>query len=175
MSRRAIRFTVLTISDRRSKGDQPDESGPLACEMLEKELSGQCAGCTVLADDQSAIEKELIRLCESGQVDLIVTTGGTGLSPRDVTPEATRAVIDREAPGMAEAIRAAGVKVNPRAMLSRAVCGQRGKTLIINLSGSPRAVREQLNVVLPVLDHAIDTARGKVNNCGSDPCDSHSG
>ena len=164
-----IRFAVLTISDRRSKGDQPDESGPLVRQILEKELTSQCHSCTILADDQPTIEKELIRLCESGQVDLIITTGGTGLSPRDVTPEATLSVIDRQAPGIAEAIRSAGIKINPRAMLSRAICGQRGKTLILNLSGSPKAVREQLTTVLPVLNHAIETARGEVENCGSDP------
>ena len=164
----AIRFAVLTISDRRSKGDQPDESGPLVRQIFEKELSSQCHSCAVLADDQPAIEKELIRLCDTSQVDLIITTGGTGLSPRDVTPEATQSVIDRQAPGIAEAIRAAGTKINPRAMLSRAICGQRGNTLILNLSGSPKAVREQLNVVLPVLTHAIEIARGNVENCGSD-------
>jgi len=161
-----IRFAVVTLSDRRAYDGGPDGSGPLIRQMLEPGMSQVAA--TLLPDDQGAIEAELRRLCDDGICDLVLTTGGTGLSPRDVTPEATRAVIDREVPGMAEAIRAAGMAHTPRAMLSRAVCGLRGQTLIVNLSGSPRAVREQLEVLLPVLPHAVQVASGVPQDCARD-------
>jgi molybdopterin adenylyltransferase len=106
-----------------------------------------------------------VRLADDDVVDLVLTTGGTGLSPRDTTPEATRAVIDREIPGIAEAIRAGGMQHTPRAMLSRGVAGLRGTTIIVNLSGSPRAVNEQLDVLLPVLEHAVEMASGVPSDC----------
>lgn len=120
----------------------------------------------VLPDDRSALEAELRRLCDDEVCDLVLTTGGTGLSPRDITPDATLAVIDRQIPGMAEAMRAAGLgRGIAHAMLSRAVCGMRGQTVIVNLSGSPKAVREQLEALLPALPHAVQTAAGIPQDC----------
>ena len=113
----------------------------------------------VLPDDESAIREMLISWADSGEMDVVLTTGGTGFSPRDVTPEATRAVIEREAPGLAEAMRAASLKVTPHAMLSRIVTGIRGKTLIINLPGSPKGAVENLQVIMPVLPHAVQLLR----------------
>jgi molybdenum cofactor synthesis domain-containing protein len=161
-----IRVAVLTLSDRGAAGDRRDESGVLLAAMLGDALGVPPVVHDLLADDLEAIRRRLIELADDVMCDLVVTTGGTGLSPRDVTPEATRAVIDREVPGIAEAIRAGGVAKNPRAMLSRGVCGQRGATLILNLSGSPRAVREQLAIVFPVLLHAVAVASGIPQDCG---------
>jgi molybdopterin adenylyltransferase len=160
-----VRWAVCTISDRSAAGARPDESGIAVCGLLEACLGGGLVSHTVLADEQDAIAEELRRLCDEEVCDVVVTTGGTGLSPRDVTPEATLAVVERQIPGMAEAMRAAGLQQTPRAMLSRAVCGLRGQTIIVNLSGSPSAAREQLDVILPVLPHAIATASGIPNDC----------
>lgn len=165
MSTEPIRFAVITLSDRAAAGKRTDESGPLLQKSLTEKLAGQCVATGIVPDDQKALEIKLTEFSDRWHCDLIVTTGGTGLAPRDVTPEATRNVIEREIPGMAEAIRAAGLAHTPKAMLSRAVCGQRGKTLIINLSGSPKAVREQLDVLLPVLPHALAVASGKPQDC----------
>lgn len=158
-----LRYAVVTLSDRRGEGE--DRSGPVICELLEGALAASAVARRVLPDERAALERELVRLCDEEVCDLVVTTGGTGLSPRDVTPEATAAVIDREVPGMAEAMRAAGLAHTPHAMLSRAVCGLRGSTLIVNLSGSPRAAREQLEAILPALPHAIETASGVPQDC----------
>jgi molybdenum cofactor synthesis domain-containing protein len=160
-----VRFAVLTLSDRGAAGERDDASGALACELLAGALGGPELARGLLPDEQPAIERELRRLADEEVCDLIVTTGGTGLSPRDVTPEATRAVIDREVPGVAEAMRAAGLAKTPRAMLSRGLCGLRGSTLIVNLSGSPRAVREQLEAILPALPHAVEVASGVPQDC----------
>ena len=160
-----IRFAVLTLSDKGSAGLREDKSGPLVRALIERGALGKCVEEAILPDDKACIEAELIRLADKVGCHLIVTTGGTGLSPRDVTPEATRAVVDREVPGMAEAMRAAGMAKTPRAMLSRGICGLRNCTLIINLSGSPKAVREQLEAVLAVLPHAIETAQGLAQDC----------
>ena len=165
MSGRLIRYAILTLSDRSALEERADASGPKVREMLEHKLRGQCVAAMVLADEQELIEKELVRLCDEDHCTLIVTTGGTGLGPRDITPEATRAVIDREIPGLAEAMRIGGLAHTPMAMLSRAVCGQRGQAIIVNLSGSPRAVREQLEVILPVLPHALSAASGQSQDC----------
>lgn len=151
-----IRFGVLTVSDRSYAQQRDDASGPLIVDMLVKRLGWEAAEMGVVPDEEDAIQPELIRWTDDLGLALIVTTGGTGFAPRDVTPEATRAVIDREAPGLAEAMRAASLQVTPHAMLSRAVCGIRGQTLIVNLPGSPKACRENLEVLLPVLPHAID-------------------
>ncbi len=163
------RYAVVTLSDSRARAvskQKADAAGDAVCELLETGLpTGLQVGRRLLADDRKSIERELTRLCDEAVCDLVVTTGGTGLSPRDVTPEATLAVIDREIPGMAEAMRAAGMAKTPRAMLSRAVCGQRGSTIIVNLSGSPKAVREQLEVLLPALPHAIEVASGVPQDC----------
>jgi molybdenum cofactor synthesis domain-containing protein len=162
-----VRWAVCTISDRAAASVRPDASGIVVRELLEGCLGGGLVAQVVLADEQDAITNELRRLCDEEVCDVVVTTGGTGLSPRDVTPEATLAVVERVVPGMAEAIRAAGLGHTPHAMLSRAVCGLRGSTIIVNLSGSPSAAREQLAVVLPVLPHAIATASGIPTDCGS--------
>ena len=160
------RYAVLTLSDRGAAGQRQDTAGATVCELLERGLpAGQLLGRTMLPDDRPAIQRELIRLCDDEVTDLVVTTGGTGLAPRDVTPDATLAIIDRQIPGMAEAMRAAGLAFTPRAMLSRAACGMRGQSIIVNLSGSPKAVREQLEVLLPVLPHALETASGVPLDC----------
>lgn len=159
-----IRYAVLTLSDRAASGSREDSAGPIVCELLDR-LGARCVETKVLSDERGPIKRELIRLADKEKCHLIVTTGGTGLSPRDVTPEATRAVIDREAPGIAEAIRATGLANTPRAMLSRGLCGLRGRTLILNLSGRPQAAREQLETVLPVLRHAVEVAQGEVRDC----------
>ena len=149
-----IRFGILTLSDRSSRGERADMSGPALANLIQAE-GGSVVKQELLPDDESAIRKILISWAESDQMDVILTTGGTGFSPRDVTPEATRAVIEREAPGLAEAMRAASLKVTPHAMLSRVVAGMRKKTIIINLPGSPKGAVENLQVVLPVLPHAV--------------------
>ena len=149
-----LRFGILTASDRSSRGEREDASGP-ALVRLVQEQGWSVDRQALLPDDQSAIRDLLASWADSGDLDVILTTGGTGFSPRDVTPEATRAVIDREAPGLAEAMRAASLKVTPHAMLSRIVTGMRKRTLIINLPGSPKGAVENLQVILPVLPHAI--------------------
>ena len=159
------RLAVVTLSDKGAAGKRQDMGGDSAADLLTRGLSGELVARSLLPDQQGAIEDELRRLCDEEVCDLVVTTGGTGLSPRDVTPEATLAVIHREIPGMAEAMRAAGMVHTPRAMLSRGVCGMRGQTLIINLSGSPKAVTEQLEAILPALAHAIEIASGVPQNC----------
>ena len=164
---RTLRFAVITLSDKSAAGEREDTSGPLIRRTLEEHLDAKCAAATVLPDERPQIQDVLIHLADAERVDLIVTTGGTGFAPRDVTPEATRAVIDREAPGLAEAMRAAGLAHTPHAMLSRGVCGLRGKTLIVNCSGSPKAAREQLETILPVLTHAITVARGEASECAT--------
>jgi molybdenum cofactor synthesis domain-containing protein len=159
------RYAVLTLSDRGAAGQRADAAGPVVTELLEAALDLECVAREIRPDDRQHIEQALVELCDERLCDLVVTTGGTGLSPRDVTPEATRAVIDREVPGMAEAMRAAGLRHTPRAMLSRGLCGQRGHSLIVNLSGSPKAVREQLEALVPALDHALETATGIPQDC----------
>jgi molybdopterin adenylyltransferase len=152
-----MRVGILTISDRSSRGERADDSGPLIREFASGRLSAQIvdAQVAVIPDELALIRDTLAAWCDHGRLDIIFTTGGTGFAPRDVTPEATRAVIEREAPGLAEAMRAASLLVTPHAMLSRAVCGIRGHTLIVNLPGSPKAVRENLATLAPALPHAV--------------------
>jgi molybdenum cofactor synthesis domain-containing protein len=157
-----ITACVLTLSDKGSKGQRQDESGLLIKEML-KQIGGEVKHYEVLPDEKELIKERLVKY--SGDVDLILTTGGTGLSPRDVTPDATLEVIEKEVPGIAEAMRAAGLLKTKRAMLSRAVSGVRNKTLIINLPGSPKAVRESLEAVLEVIPHAVEKIKGSVMEC----------
>lgn len=149
-----IRFGILTLSDRSARGEREDASGPALARLIEAQ-GWSVIRQDLLPDDESAIRALLIAWADSSELDVILTTGGTGFAPRDVTPEATRAVIDREAPGLAEAMRAASLKVTPHAMLSRIVTGIRKKTLILNLPGSPKGAVENLQVVIPVLPHAV--------------------
>jgi molybdenum cofactor synthesis domain-containing protein len=159
-----IKVAVLTLSDKASKGKRADTSGP-TIEKIIKKINAKVVSYDILPDEKRLIKKKLISLCN--KVDLILTTGGTGLSSRDVTPEATREVIKREVPGIPEAMRYMGLKKTPHAIISRAVAGIRGKTLIINLPGSPRAVEENLEVILPVLPHAIEKIKGSKKECAT--------
>lgn len=161
-----MRAGILTVSDRGSRGERPDVSGQVIAEALSSLGAAETIRALV-PDERTAISSQLLEWADSGTVDLIVTTGGTGLAPRDVTPEATLEVVDRLVPGMAEAMRAQSLKLTPHAMLSRAVCGVRGSCLIINLPGSPKAVRECLAAVLPALPHAVDLLRGQVADCAA--------
>jgi len=149
-----LRFGILTLSDRSAKGERADASGPALAEAI-RAAGWSVAKQAILPDDESAICAALTEWADGGDVDIILTTGGTGFAPRDVTPEATRKVIQREAPGLAEAMRADSLKKTPHAMLSRAVVGIRGRTLIVNLPGSPKAAVENLQTILPVLSHAV--------------------
>jgi molybdenum cofactor synthesis domain-containing protein len=153
-----IRFGILTLSDRSSRGEREDASGPALANLIQTE-GWSVVNQSLLPDDESSIRQMLIAWADSGEMDVILTTGGSGFSPRDITPEATRAVIDREAPGLAEAMRAASLKVTPHAMLSRIVTGIRRKTLIVNLPGSPKGAVENLQVITPVLPHAVQLLR----------------
>ncbi len=161
-----LRAAVITLSDKGAAGERDDESGTVIRDMLAG-IGIATAHYELLPDDRQKIEEALRRLSDSGAVDLIVTTGGTGVGPRDVTPEATRAVIDRELPGMAEAMRAESLKKTPRAMISRGLAGIRKQTLIVNLPGSPRAVRENLAVILPALAHAVEKIKGDPSDCAT--------
>ena len=154
----------ITMSDKGAQGLREDESGPLIGRMLTED-GYEVVEEVLIPDESEIIQKELIRLADGRQVDVVFTTGGTGFSPRDVTPEATQAVCDRMAPGIAEAIRAYSMTKTPRAMLSRAVSGIRGKTLIINLPGSPKAVRESLEFILPSLRHGLEILLGRTSDC----------
>lgn len=151
-----MRIGILTVSDRTARGETEDASGPLLRQLVHERLGAEAAASAVTPDERHLIEEVLRRWADEEEIDLVLTTGGTGFAPRDVTPEATRAVIEREAPGFAEAMRAASLRVTPHAMLSRAVAGMRGRTLIINLPGSPKAARENLETILPALPHAIE-------------------
>ena len=153
------RVGILTISDRSARGERSDTSGPLIQTLISERLNWDIVLVHIVPDDRAIIRDTLIAWCDDLKLNLILTTGGTGFAPRDVTPEATRAVIEREAPGLAEAMRADSLQKTPHAMLSRAVCGIRGITLIVNLPGSPKAVRENLDTILPAIPHAIDLLR----------------
>jgi len=155
-----MRVAILTVSDSAAAGEQADLSGPLLRELVEQ-AGGEVSRTDVLPDDQEAIAAWLRQVADDAAADLALTSGGTGLAPRDVTPEATLSILDRAAPGIAEALRVAGLAKTPRAMLSRGVAGVRKRTLIVNLSGSPKAVREQWEALAPVLDHAVATVQGK--------------
>jgi len=149
-----IRVGILTVSDRSSRGERADAGGPLL-RQLAQQHGWTVERDSVVPDERDAIQTILVDWADVARLDLILTTGGTGFAPRDVTPEATRAVIEREAPGLAEAMRADSLRKTPHAMLSRAVCGLRGRTLIVNLPGSPKAARENFETILPALPHAI--------------------
>ena len=161
-----MRISVLTVSDRCAGGAAEDKSGPLISELMAG--MAETAAYRCVPDERPLIEAALIWMCDDIQSDVVFTTGGTGFAPRDVTPEATKAVIEKEVPGIPEAIRAESLKITPRAMLSRAAAGIRGKTLIVNLPGSPKAVRESLAVVTPILAHALETLSGRTLSCGKE-------
>ena len=162
--RSRFKTAVLTLSDKGAVGEREDKSGPLIREIIEKE-NYLVIDQRVLPDEQKTIEETLIHLCDRLKVDLILTTGGTGFSLRDRTPEATMAVADRMAPGIAEAIRAYSMQITNRAMLSRGVSALRGQTLIINLPGSPKAVKESLDCILPALPHGLEILKGSASEC----------
>jgi molybdenum cofactor synthesis domain-containing protein len=161
-----MRAGVITISDRGYRGEREDTSGKVIQGMV-RSLGAEIEFSTVVPDEQDKIKEALIQGADEMGLDLIVTTGGTGVSQRDVTPEATREVIEQEIPGFAEAMRMEGLKKTPHAMISRAVCGIRGRTLIVNLPGSPKAVQEGLEVILPVIPHVISKIQGDPCDCGS--------
>ena len=154
----SLRVGILTVSDRSARGERPDATGP-ALQQAILAQGWQVVRQDILPDELPLLREALAAWADSGQMDLILTAGGTGFSPRDVTPEATQAVIQRMAPGLAEAMRAASLAITPHAMLSRAVAGIRGQALIINLPGSPAAAVENLQVMLPVLPHAVQLLR----------------
>ena len=158
-----IRVVVITASDACSRGEREDTSGSALVQLL-TDLGAEIVATKILSDDLDPLVQSLREFADRTDVNLIITTGGTGLGPRDNTPEATQQVIEREAPGIAEAIRAESLKVTPLAMLSRGICGVRSGTLIVNLPGSPKAVRETFAVIAPVLSHALDLLAGKTRH-----------
>lgn len=157
---------IITASDKGSRGEREDQSAAEIKKLIQK-INGEVIDYRILPDDKEVLAQAMKEMVDKRGISLIVTTGGTGFSPRDVTPEATKEVIEREVPGLPEAMRWESGKVNPRAMLSRAVAGIRGKCLIVNLPGSPRGVRECLNVILPVLPHAMEILSGIGGECGA--------
>ena len=162
-ARRPFRIGVLTLSDKGSQGQRVDESGPVVEDLLAP--VGEVVHVAILPDDLESIASLLIAWTDQENLDLIVTTGGTGLSPRDVTPQATMHAIDYEIPGMAEAMRMQSLQKTPHAMVSRAVVGVRKQTMIVNLPGSPKAARENLETLLPALPHALAKLAGDPSDC----------
>jgi len=159
-----LRAAILTVSDRGSRGERVDESGPALADWLSAHDT-TVVERAIIADEQVEIEALLRRWCDDGVADLVLTTGGTGLSPRDVTPDATAMVLDRVIPGFAEAMRAASLRKTPRAVLSRAVCGVRGRSLVQNLPGSPGAAVENLAAIWEAVPHAVRKIQGDMEDC----------
>jgi molybdenum cofactor synthesis domain-containing protein len=155
-----IRAAVLTVSDRSARGEREDESGPVLAELL-REAGATVVAQEVVSDESEPLAGKLREFADRADVNLVMTTGGTGLSPRDNTPEATRSIIEREVPGISEAMRAETLKQTPTAVLSRAVCGTRSGALVVNLPGSPKGVRECFAVIRPVLAHAVSQLAGR--------------
>src|SRR5450830_1117167 len=157
------RYAVLTISDKGSRGEREDRSGVVIQEFV-AQLGGELSAYQIVPDEKEQIQGRIVEWCDSLEVDVVLTTGGTGLAPRDVTPTATLEVMDYEVPGIPEAMRAGSLKKTPNAMLSRMVAGVRGHTLVVNLPGSPRAVQECLDAIRAALPHAVETLRGEVGD-----------
>ena len=157
---------VLTVSDKGSRGEREDTSGKVIQEIFSR-IDASVVNYDIVPDERKLIAQKLTEWADEDKIDVIVTTGGTGLGPRDVTPEATLSVVDRVVPGFAEAMRAESLKKTPMAMLSRAVVGTRRNCLIINLPGSPKAVRECLEPILPALPHAVETLKGQAGECAA--------
>ncbi|MDO0822425.1 molybdopterin adenylyltransferase [Desulfosporosinus nitroreducens] len=161
-----LRVGVITASDKGSRGEREDLSGPALAKLVQ-EIGGEVVEYVVLPDDQAKLEKTMSLWADELSLDLILTTGGTGFSMRDVTPEATLAVADRMVPGIAEVMRMESLKVTPKAMLSRAIAVLRKRTLIINMPGSPKAVRECFAAIAPAIPHGIQILKGEANECAS--------
>lgn len=159
-----LKIAILTASDKGSRGEREDRSAQVIKELV-AQIGGEVVAYDVVPDEREILATKMKEYADQISVDLILTSGGTGLSPRDVTPEATIDVVERLVPGIAEAMRLTGLEKTPHAMLSRAVAGSRGKTLIINLPGSPRAVRENLETVLPSIPHALEILQGRGGEC----------
>lgn len=159
------RTAILTASDKGAAGKRKDLSGPAAKEIMER-AGFEVVDMRILPDEREQLSEAMRKICDDNQADLILTTGGTGFSPRDWTPEATMDIAERQVPGFSEVMRAASLRITPRAMLSRGVSVIRKKTLIINLPGSPKAVRENLEVILPALGHGLDILTEKTGECG---------
>jgi molybdopterin adenylyltransferase len=162
----SLRAVIITVSDRGSRGEREDLSGPEIGGMV-RTMGMEIVATVIIPDEEEEIKRTLLQWSACGKADLILTTGGTGVSPRDVTPDATRKVIEREIPGMAEAMRRQSSAVTPHAMISRALAGIRGRTLIINLPGSPKGARENLSAVMPALAHAIAKIKGDDSECAT--------
>ena len=160
-----LRASIVTVSDKGFRGERHDLSGPAVKDFVES-LGGDVVSMDIAPDEQSVIADLLETIADCGKADIIFTTGGTGMTPRDVTPEATEAVIQKRVPGIPEAMRAVNMERVPMAMLSRATAGIRGRTLIINLPGSPKAVKENLEVIRGVVQHMVETLRGTAGDCG---------
>lgn len=161
------RIGIITASDKGSRGEREDKSAAAIRELMAG-LGWEVVSYRLVPDEPEEIKKALLAFADEEKLDLVLTTGGTGLAPRDNTPEATREVITREVPGLAEAMRLASLKKTPRAMLSRGIAGIRGRTLIINLPGSPKAVRECLEAILPALPHGLEILTGRGGECGEE-------
>jgi molybdenum cofactor synthesis domain-containing protein len=155
-----FRVGILTVSDRCSRGEEQDRSGPFIADWVTEHWEAEVTQRDIVPDEQPVIAAKLIEWCDIEQLDLVLTTGGTGFAPRDVTPEATREVIEREAPGLAEAIRSVGLAKTPHAMLSRAIAGIRGQALIVNFPGSPKGVLDGLETLEKALPHGIEILKG---------------
>ncbi len=159
-----IKCAIITLSDKGSRGERKDRSGSLLKELVEKDIA-VVEYYEIIPDEKELIIQQLLRFCEKDKVDLILTTGGTGVSPRDVTPDATKVIIEKEIPGFGELMRIESLKKTPHAILSRATAGVRGETLIINLPGSPKAVKECFNAIKGAIPHAIEKIKGSDTEC----------
>lgn len=162
-----IKCAIITLSDKGSRGEREDRSGSLLKELVEKDIT-VVEYYEIIPDEKELIIQQLLRFCEKDKVDLILTTGGTGVSPRDVTPDATKVIIEKEIPGFGELMRIESLKKTPHAILSRATAGVRGETLIINLPGSPKAVKECFNAIKGAIPHAIEKIKGSDTECAQD-------